>query len=248
MHSVARIPGVNVPHVMIGLPVYERVEPQCMASIFALQQQLLMAGVESHVHYLIGCAVIAVARNALANIFLKKTHASHLLFLDADIQFDPQTVARMLLQAKPFMAVACPRRTAMPPGRADVQMSHAFQGADRVTEVSAEGFLRVKRVGGAFVLLERQALEKLSTKAPVFTTNDPNSAPEEQFAFFESRVQGGEFVAEDYWLCDRWRELGGEIWIDATARTFHVGRHSFGPESVLDVLQSQECERKEAAE
>jgi hypothetical protein len=35
--------------------------------------------------------------------------------------------------------------------------------------------------------------------------------------------QSGAYLSEDYAFCDRWRALGGEIWLDLHSRLTHAG-------------------------
>jgi hypothetical protein len=37
----------------------------------------------------------------------------------------------------------------------------------------------------------------------------------------------GEYLSEDYAFCRRWRDLGGEIWVDLESKLTHVGAMRF---------------------
>ena len=37
----------------------------------------------------------------------------------------------------------------------------------------------------------------------------------------------GAYVSEDYAFCRRWRNLGGEIWLDLDSRLTHTGPQNF---------------------
>jgi hypothetical protein len=37
----------------------------------------------------------------------------------------------------------------------------------------------------------------------------------------------GHYLSEDYTFCQRWRAIGGRIWLDPTGMLVHVGAHDF---------------------
>jgi len=47
------------------------------------------------------------------------------------------------------------------------------------------------------------------------------------YGFFETMIADGEALPEDYSFCKRWRDIGGEIWIDLASRFAHVGTHVY---------------------
>jgi hypothetical protein len=49
------------------------------------------------------------------------------------------------------------------------------------------------------------------------------SAPHEQRIDRET----GEYLSEDYAFCRRWRDLGGELWVDLQSKLTHVGPMRF---------------------
>jgi hypothetical protein len=37
----------------------------------------------------------------------------------------------------------------------------------------------------------------------------------------------GLYLPEDYTFCNRWRAMGGEIWVDVRSKFTHVGAYSY---------------------
>ena len=47
------------------------------------------------------------------------------------------------------------------------------------------------------------------------------------WAFFDTMIADGQYLPEDYSFCRRWRQIGGEIWIDLQSRFDHVGSYVY---------------------
>ena len=71
-------------------------------AIMTLQTQLQQNKIDTAVSFLFNESLIQRARNALAHGFLKTDH-THLLFIDADIRFNPADVLPMMLADKPII-------------------------------------------------------------------------------------------------------------------------------------------------
>jgi GT2 family glycosyltransferase len=56
-------------------------------------------------------SLITRARNILTAMFLEDSSCTHLMFIDADIEFDPDSVIRMLAMDKDIIAGAYPKKT-----------------------------------------------------------------------------------------------------------------------------------------
>jgi hypothetical protein len=49
------------------------------------------------------------------------------------------------------------------------------------------------------------------------------------FALFDCIIDPdtGAYLSEDYSFCRRWRQIGGEIWIDIASKLTHTGPYEF---------------------
>jgi hypothetical protein len=49
------------------------------------------------------------------------------------------------------------------------------------------------------------------------------------FALFDCIIdhETGAYLSEDYSFCRRWRQIGGEIWIDGASNLTHTGPYEF---------------------
>jgi hypothetical protein len=49
------------------------------------------------------------------------------------------------------------------------------------------------------------------------------------FALFDCMIEAetGVYLSEDYSFCERWRKIGGEIWVDTRSKLSHCGAYEF---------------------
>src|SRR5262245_36438988 len=96
--------------VLIAIPDYGgTIKTQCFRSVIDGFQVLNRLGVKAGL-LTYDISDIAISRNIMASIFLAQPQHSHLLFVDSDMQFRPETLARMVSAAKPLIGCAYPRR------------------------------------------------------------------------------------------------------------------------------------------
>jgi len=234
------------PHVKIATPCFGgMVNHLYMLSVVRLLQEAPRLGFEASLALLGGDALIARARATLVAAFLDAPEATHLLFIDADIAFAPEQVGRLLAAGHDFTAALYPLKTidwARLPQRhvggeplTEAGLSYVgllCQGA----EAKRDGrFVTATYAGGGFQLLTRAAIERMIAAYPEthFTSTNtyppPPTASERLYALFDSRIDpdSGLYLSEDYAFCQRWRAIGGEIWLDLDSRLTHTGPHSF---------------------
>ncbi|WP_448146860.1 glycosyltransferase family 2 protein [Labrys miyagiensis] len=98
-------------------------------------------------------------------------------------------------------------------------------GQSRLNE-TRNGFARALRVGAGAMLCRRDMLEKMVNhfKSGMYHYHN---VPYRLYPLFNIPVVDGQAVGEDYAFCDRWRECGGELWVDTTATINHHGYHSY---------------------
>ena len=86
------------PSVFIAMPCYDSVKINTMLSVIKLIQQLGKSGIEVGIHTM-KSPLIHQARNYLTSVFLT-TEYQYLLFIDSDVEFEPEAVVRMMVAKK----------------------------------------------------------------------------------------------------------------------------------------------------
>jgi hypothetical protein len=191
-----------------------------------------------------GDALITRARASLVSQFLDDPDATHLLFVDSDIGFEPEQVVRLIQCGADVCAAIYPVKridwskvkSTMAAGRpnpAAASLQYVFEVDDPNAVTAQAGFVKVRYAGTGFLMIRRQALERLCASYPQLQYRrdhsiDAATASEKRFALFESMItEDGTYLSEDFAFCRRWTDIGGEIWADLDSRLNHVGPMMF---------------------
>ncbi len=190
-----------------------------------------------------GDALITRARASLLSQFLDDANATHLLFIDADIGFEPEQVLRLIECGADICAAVYPIKRidwqrmksalegAQPNPAASLQYAFEVENPDAV--VANSGFIKVRYAGTGFLMIRRAALQHMCAHYPQLRYKrdhsiDAATASDNRFALFECMIaEDGTYLSEDFAFCKRWSDIGGEIWADLDSRLHHVGPLTF---------------------
>ena len=215
------------------------------ASLFKLQTLLRAYGdINLKLLFKDGDALITRARASLISQFLDDPTATHLLFIDADIGFEPEQVLRLLQCGAEMCAAVYPikridwdkvKKTIdnARPNPAAASLQYVFEVEDPDAVVASAGFVKVRYAGTGFLMIRRQALEKMCAQYPQLKFKrdhslDAASASDNRFALFECMIaEDGTYLSEDFAFCKRWIDIGGEIWADLNSKLKHIGPMAF---------------------
>jgi hypothetical protein len=195
-----------------------------------------------------GDALITRARANLVTMFLDDPATTHLLFVDADIGFEPDQVFRLLDSGADVAAGIYPiKRVNWDKAKRFIGQSHprvASAALDYVLEIDdpdriavVNGFTRIRHAGTGFLMIQRHVLERMC-RHPAYASlqffrehsHDALAGSPNRFALFECMIDSatGMYLSEDFAFCKRWTDIGGEIWADLQSRLEHVGPSVFG--------------------
>jgi len=191
-----------------------------------------------------GDALITRARASLISQFLDDPTATHLLFVDADIGFEPEQVLRLIECGADMCAAVYPIkridwdkvRTAIESARqnpAAAALKYVFEVENPNAVIAKGGFVKVRYAGTGFLMIRRAALEQMCALYPQLRYKrdhslDAASPSENRFALFENMIaEDGTYLSEDFAFCKRWTDIGGDIWADLNSKLNHVGPMTF---------------------
>lgn len=213
-----------------------------MTSIVKLQILLLKEGVQLYLDTTENESLVHRARNVAVGRFMQKTDCELFMFIDADIDFDPEAVVR-LIKSGHDVSVACyPKKVIM-----WEQAANAVKGGDDrnmamlasslvvnfgAHRISVEnGFIPVLDGPTGFMVIKRDVFKKLEEKFPeLWCKNDhQNRDFDEYHAAFDTMIdpESRRFLSEDYAFCRRWQQCDGKIYADINTTLGHVGNLPF---------------------
>jgi hypothetical protein len=171
-----------------------------------------------------GYSQIDVARNQMASDALADGF-DELLWVDADVVFDPADVPRIRAHGLPFVCGLYPKK-------GPSELACAFlPGTPPVRFGPGGGLLEVRYAGLGFALT-RAALYRLvhhRLGLPVCNRQFPHPPLVPFFEPLTADDPGGPWsVGEDYAFCERARRCGVPVVADTTVRLWHVGPYRYG--------------------
>lgn len=161
---------------------------------------------------------------------LLESDCTHLLFIDGDIQFTPDDVATMLATGKELVAAAYRKKNE---GN-EFAISFLADADRHLEQCPRSGAVKIARAGTGFMLIHREVFERLAAAMPQIAYEDNGRA---MHAFFEHEVRCGKRWSEDYTFCERWRAIGGDVWLQPFIALGHWGPHAWRG-SILDHMRS----------
>jgi hypothetical protein len=236
---------MSQPHVFVATPCFGgMVSQRFMISCIGLLQLGDACGFRVTLDLLGHESLITRGRNLLVSRCLDDPSTTHLMFIDADIGFDPAQVARMLAFDADVVAGMYPLKlldwnTGLERavgGEAVETAPLRYVGApcDGLEAEARDGFVAGTYAGTGFMLIKRGVLTTMMAAYPQLrysashVSARPSLSPN-QYALFDCMIEPetGVYLSEDFTFCRRWRALGGQIWLDAESPLIHVGPHEF---------------------
>lgn len=167
-------------------------------------------------------SLISRARNTLTAKFLANNESTHLMFIDADIGWEPWHLLVLLNRNVDVIGGLYPMKT-LP----IKWVVNGFDGAEQ----GPDGLQEVSKAGTGFLLMKRHVFEKLDKHPAVKPFNsDIGLDPKyNQYmkTYFDTAVRENRYYSEDWTFCENWRDLGGKVWVDKRVLLTHTGTFVF---------------------
>ena len=237
------------PFLIIGTPCYGGLVAQgYMESIIALMR----FGAEQNFDMTLAMnghdSLITRSRNKILTTFLDNHDATHLFFIDADISFKPAAVKRLLDFDQDVVAGMYPIKNIdwqrfkkdVKPDMNETELREVglnFVGTPLSKDQRDErdGFVTGSYAGTGFMMIKRRVLERMIVAYPETKFENSHMFPRvakqsaNQFALFDCIIdkKTNIYLSEDFAFCERWRALGGKIWLDTQSRLTHTGVYAY---------------------
>ena len=232
---------MDPPAIHVCVPAYGcRLCIDMVACLLRLRYEGMRRGIPVTVRMVGNESLIPRARSMMAGDFLHNTKATHMLFIDADIVFNPEDVFEMLLADKDVVCgiyakkavdwerIHAPQYASEPVCQRGIDFNINFDSND----LRFEGkFCRVLDAATGFMLIKRGTIATLADRFAFLTcVNDMpaggmvDTLPR-YVAIFDCMIdpESRRYLSEDYAFSRRVQWCGLEVWCMMTAATGHIG-------------------------
>jgi len=217
-------------------------------SLLNLPSIMAKEDIEVLMSFMFNESLIQRARNALATAFMK-SDCTHMMFIDADIRFNPHDILTMLKADKEIICGIYPKKEinwntvkqAMDNGvdNADLkQYTGSFVvnlvGYQESVTVPVNQPVEIQNGGTGFMLIKREVFEALKQHVPYYMNDvadlgNTMQAREQIYEYFATSIEEEteRLLSEDYHFCAIYRKIGGRIYAAPWAQLAHIGTYMF---------------------
>ena len=217
-------------HVHFGIPCYGgQITEPCFTSFLRFILMASRSGLQWSLDTMVNESLVTRARNNLMAKMMTNTAATHFMFIDADIRFQPEAIFMMLASDKDVIGGLYPKKALPVQYVINVKPGTMIQN----------DIFPVDTMGTGFMMFKRHVYEKLCAAHPECKYVDDVGLGKQyeptMFSIFDTEIdEKGHYLSEDWTFCRRWAKLGGEIYAHAKVLLNHSGHYEFaGDLSVL---------------
>jgi hypothetical protein len=214
------------PSIFIAMPCYDSVKINTMLSVIKLVQQLGKSGIEVGIQTM-KSPLIHQARNYLTSVFLT-TQYQYMLFIDSDVEFEPEAVIRMMVAKKRI--VCTPYRVKSPEIDKHIYTVE-FKDPKNIL-VLAEGLVEIEAGPTGLMLINRVVFERIIKNHPDLKIKNkavpsPGASHEFYYNFFDFGFNDGYAMGEDVSFCKLARDNDFRIFANIESSTVHHGVYAW---------------------
>ena len=232
--------------IFLVIPMYTALcNGYCMNSCMYLQRMCTELSIPFQQYFILGESLVQRARNYLVAEFLKSSEEyTHLLCIDADIEFNPADVLQMLLLEKEVIGAPYPLKfinwekikqsvienpEITPEALCHMGSQYVFNLAKDQKEIQLFEPVEVQEIGTGYVLIERGVFKKLDEHYPELQYIPDHKiyfdGKETIGAYFDCCIdkETKRYLSEDFYFNKIWRDMGGTVWCCPWMKANHHG-------------------------
>lgn len=256
---------INVPieelrkhKIMIATPMYGGMcAGMFTRSIADLSALCTHYGIPLQFYFLFNESLITRARNYCCDEFMR-SDATHLMFIDSDIGFNPQDVIALLAlsikEGNEYDVIGGPYpkkciswekiKLAVDKGIADKDPNvlenfvgdYVFNPKGGAQSISIAEPVEVLEIGTGFMMIKKETMQKFADGFKQYLYK-PDHVRTEHFdgtrqimQYFQAEIDpvSNRYLSEDYWFCQKIQELNLKTWFCPWMKMQHVGTYIFG--------------------
>jgi hypothetical protein len=245
-------------HIFIATPCYGgQIGEPYFRSMMRLAILFNKYNIQYTVSTLANESLVTRGRNTLTSFFMENQAATHLFFIDADIEFNPEDILRMVAYDKPVVVGAYPKKainwdSILGAARntdleetAETIEGHSSnyvvnfdfmtdEKGNKTPQVQIEdNLVKLKDAGTGFMCIKKEVIQQMFDKHPEYKyvndINVDNKFEPFMYALFDTMIdpESRRYLSEDYMFCRTWQNMGGTVYLDPRTALNHVGHYTF---------------------
>ena len=215
----------KVPSVFVSLPAYDTMQVPTCLSLVKLFNKFTLAKIKAEIGTF-KCPYVSYGRNVLTALFLESGF-DYQLFVDADLEFEPDVVGRMILAKKDAICVPYRKKTQ------DQVLKFSIEFNDPTNiEVDEKGIVELKMGPAGLTLIHRSVYEKLIKDNPDLKIKQKEIISEKANSYFynfwdTSFTKDGTWWGEDVNFCNLIKKSGFKFYGVVDGQTTHYGSYGW---------------------
>jgi hypothetical protein len=213
--------------VLIALPCYGgMVSDKTAKGLFNLGKELRTNQIDHGLITLANESLITKGRSRIANFFINNTQYEYVMFIDADIGFEPQDALKLLSYQRDIVCGAYPMKS--------IPLQYNYNISQ--PPLAEDGLIKIDNIGFGFALIHRRVFDKIRenyedlkytpalghSSYPITEAEYHNS-----YHYFNELKKDMAFLPEDFSFFERANSVGFTSWLDTSIKLCHVGSHVF---------------------
>ena len=212
------------PTVYVAMPCFDVVQRDTCVSLIKLFGEFRNVGISSQFN-VVKSSLINYARN-LATCGFLASECDHMLFVDSDVEFEPEAVLRMLIVQKDI--VCTPYRIKL---QDTLKVRYAVDYPDRAKiEMLPGEIIEVEQGPAGLMVIHRRVFDKLMKVHPEMHIKHTGALTKEMnskylYNFWDTTFNSktGLWKGEDLAFCDLARSVGFKIYANTGSTLIHHG-------------------------
>jgi len=246
--------------IYVATPVHSECSIHYTQSLLTFQLACLQQNIKVSFS-LLKSSLVTQGRNLCVSNFMESEDSySHFLFIDSDIDFEPETIFKMIEADKEVIAAPYPlkaidwdkihRRVNAKEMDAEMMSKMGFTWPIKLEnqkEISIEkGVMQVSHAPTGCMLIKKQVFEKMIKAFPNLKIDQPTivngkeSTSPYYYNFFDTyhEPETKRYYGEDFGFCKRWTDIGGKCYLYVKDDITHVGEYKYTGNLLVDMKQN----------
>jgi hypothetical protein len=236
--------------IMVCTPVHSEVSMHYTQALLEFQKFCMLKNIWVS-FVILKSSLVTQGRNLCVSSFLNSEHKySHLLFIDADINFTPESIFEMIALDREVIAIPYPMKTINwdkvdrlskeikyknSTELSTLGFTYPIKVADTSNIIVQNNVIEVTHAPTGCMLIKRQVFDKMIEKYPDLEINQPTILNGEEtknknlYNFFDTLHDPvtKKYYGEDFGFCQKWRDIGGKCYCYINRFITHVGEYQY---------------------